>query len=415
MATSGSYDYSLNRNEIIQEALELIGVLDPTETLSSEDAVSCSKSLNLMVKAWTKQDIGLWAKKELALFPSQYGYQYNIGPSSSHHCTASWVKTELASAAAAAATSIVVDSITGFYNSYDRDGIMTAATPGGASSLTLNGALVTNGIAYLTDQRKILIYSDANDSGITFSVTGTDATGAAVTETITGPNTTSVYSTKTYASVSAISVSGAGTGSIEIGQVGEHIGVERTSGVLQWTHAGAAVTTTTITLVTALTTAAAVDNHVYTYNIKAQRPTEILEARLINDDDTDTPLSILSRENYLNINDKRGSDVAGDPVQIYYDKQITNGILNVWPPSNDVKKYIKLTGKYMFDDLDSSTDDFDFPQEWLETLAWNLACRIAPKYGKKLDPVFIAEAKNMFKESKDFDIEMAPVFFGRKF
>ena len=68
MATSKKYNYKANRDEIIQEALELIAVYDPGETLSSEDISACSRSLRLMIQAFRANDIGLWANKEAALF-----------------------------------------------------------------------------------------------------------------------------------------------------------------------------------------------------------------------------------------------------------------------------------------------------------------------------------------------------------
>ena len=48
-----------------------------------------------------------------------------------------------------------------------------------------------------------------------------------------------------------------------------------------------------------LSGAASVDNHVYSYTSKIQRPLEIIEVRRISVDDTDVPLEILSRDEYM--------------------------------------------------------------------------------------------------------------------
>lgn len=100
----------------------------------------------------------------------------------------------------------------------DTDGIAASQTPSGAGSLTLNGALVSSGVATAAMAQRVAITSSGNDSGVTFSVTGKDADGRDVSETgITGPNATTVYSTNYYKDVSDVTISAAGTGNITVG------------------------------------------------------------------------------------------------------------------------------------------------------------------------------------------------------
>ena len=118
----------------------------------------------------------------------------------------------------------------------DTNGICTSQTTSAAANLTLNGALCANingnsvyapsvsGTAATADgawARKIGITSDGNDSGITFTVTGTDVNGKALSETVTGPSSTTVYSTNSTAanfkSVTKIATSAATTGNITVG------------------------------------------------------------------------------------------------------------------------------------------------------------------------------------------------------
>ena len=405
MATSGRYNYKANRDEIIQEALELIAVYDPGETLSSEDISACSRSLRLMIQAFRADDIGLWANKEAALFLQKNTYSYNLGPTGDH-CSLAGVKTELASAAASGVTSITVDSVDGMSDNFDRDGICTASTPSASGSMTLNGALVSNFVAHLPSQRKVLIYSSGNDSGVTFTVTGKNGVGASISETITGPNTTTVYTTKTFLTVTSVLISGAGTGSIEVGCVGDNVGIELDDGTLHWTYLKAALSTT-MNLVTALAGAAAIDNHVYVYDKEIQRPVDIIEARRHDSDDKDTPLILKSRIEYESFSDKISS---GTINSIYYDPQLNNGILKIWPACGDVKDYVLMTVRYPLEDVIASTDDFDMPPEWLEVLAWNLATRIAPKYGKQLSQDFIIRAEGIKEILKDSDRENSSIF-----
>jgi VCBS repeat-containing protein len=70
----------------------------------------------------------------------------------------------------------------------DPDGISTAATLSEAGNLTINGALADGGSVTFDQPRNVTILSASNDTGDTFTVTGTDETGAAQTEAITGAN-----------------------------------------------------------------------------------------------------------------------------------------------------------------------------------------------------------------------------------
>jgi len=103
----------------------------------------------------------------------------------------------------------------------DPDGICEAQTPAGAGNMSLNGALVSGGVATMDYARRLVIASDGNESGVTFTITSTDPDGYTVSEVITGPNATSVESTIYCGDVAQIAISGAGTGNITIGTVDE--------------------------------------------------------------------------------------------------------------------------------------------------------------------------------------------------
>jgi hypothetical protein len=98
--------------------------------------------------------------------------------------------------------------------------ICLSQKPGGAGALTINGAAATAGVATLDTQRIVGITSDANDSGNTLTITGTDGYGRTISETVTGPNTTTVSSTLNYKTVTSITISGAAVGNFTIGTTG---------------------------------------------------------------------------------------------------------------------------------------------------------------------------------------------------
>jgi len=118
----------------------------------------------------------------------------------------------------------------------DADGICTSQTTSAAANLTLDGALTAtiNGNSVYAPSvsstaetadaawaRRIAITSDANDSGITFTVYGTDVNGKALSETVTGPSSTVIYTTSSisavFKSVTRIATSAATTGNITVG------------------------------------------------------------------------------------------------------------------------------------------------------------------------------------------------------
>lgn len=406
MATSGSYNYNRNALEIITEALSLIGAdKGAGETIPAEDVDTCLASLNMMVKAWQAEGIGLWKNVDASLFLEYGEWSYSIG-STGDHCAGSAVKTEVATAAVSGATALVIDATTGMIDSFDRNGIVTAVTPAGAGAITLTGVLVADGIAYLPSQRKVLIYSNGNDSGVTFEITGYDVNGVGVTETITGPNTSTVYSVYDYHTIVSITISAAGTGSIEIGCVGSFVGIELDDGTLQWTNNGAALSTT-FTLIAALTDDVAVDNHVYVYEAKLSRPLEITEVRLRSASGSERPLRIKSRQEYMNLPNKED---AGAANLVYYDPQRINGKLYVWSACNDVQEYIRFTARIPVEDFDAQTDDPDFPQEWFLALSWNLASIIAPKFGNEFSTKNELKALGFKQSVSAFDREDASVF-----
>ena len=112
MATSGSYDYTLNREQLFQESLEILNVYDPISTLSYEDMFSCARTLNIMLKAWQADGLQLWVQKDCVLFLTKDKLKYTLS-STDDHATESHTETAVLTAAVASDTTIYVDSTSG--------------------------------------------------------------------------------------------------------------------------------------------------------------------------------------------------------------------------------------------------------------------------------------------------------------
>jgi len=85
---------------------------------------------------------------------------------------------------------------------------------------TATTLVIADGGPYGNLTETITLTSSANNSGITFDITGTDGNGDAQTETLTGPNSTTVNSASKYLTVTSIIASGGITTQIQAGILG---------------------------------------------------------------------------------------------------------------------------------------------------------------------------------------------------
>lgn len=136
MSTSGSSNFTINRDEIITEAMEICGVIAAGETIPAVDLQSAARKLNMMVKAWVTQGLHLWAMEEATLFLSLGSQSYSLGPTGDH-CTNSYVQTTLSTDEAMNSTSIGITSATGMSAS---DNIGIVLDSGAIHWTTISGA-----------------------------------------------------------------------------------------------------------------------------------------------------------------------------------------------------------------------------------------------------------------------------------
>ena len=102
--------------------------------------------------------------------------------------------------------------------SADADGIAQAQNP--ASTFTLNGALVSGGVAQLGAPRRVLITTTDDETGVTFTVTGTNRAGDVLSEDLAGVNNTTTYTALDFFTVTSVTNSTTLTGNVTIGTNG---------------------------------------------------------------------------------------------------------------------------------------------------------------------------------------------------
>lgn len=112
--------------------------------------------------------------------------------------------------------------------------------------------------------------------------------------------------------------------------------------------------------------------------------------RMQQADTYELPITMISSDEYSLLPDKTSQ---GTPVQIAYTPKVDKTEIFLWPPTDDVENVLLFRCQMPIDIFNATTDEQDFPGEWLRYLAWGLAAELAPVYGLKLDRQMFLEQK----------------------
>lgn len=306
MATSGSTNYSVNRDRMITLALKGAGVIADEETPEASQVQDMTDILNMMLKSFQADGLKLWLRKKATVFLKKSTSKYSLSTTGAH-ATYSYTRTQIKVAAAATDTAIDVDSTSG----------MTA---------------------------------------------------------------------------------------------GDFIGFELDDGTSYWTTVTSVTDSDTVVIPSpGITSAAAVDNYVYFFTTKLERPIRILQAFVRDSSDNDTPVSIVAQNDYMALSSKTSD---GQVTQIHYDPQLSTGDLYVWPETDDVTDTLEIIVQRPVEDMDSATNDFDVPSEWYEAILYGLMERgginfQAPESIMKRVSIM---AQTSLNKAIGFDVENASLF-----
>ena len=118
----------------------------------------------------------------------------------------------------------------------------------------------------------------------------------------------------------------------------------------------------------------------------------------------------MGRIDYLNLPNK---NTSGTPVQFYYDPKIDFGTMFIWPAPTSTDDLMRFTYYRPLEVFADSEDAPDFPNEWIEALVYNLAVRLAPRFGTSLAEIqdVTAIAVALHQNALDWDQDDASVFF----
>lgn len=157
---------------------------------------------------------------------------------------------------------------------------------------------------------------------------------------------------------------------------GMGIGIQLATGNWYWTTINGAPAGNVVTLTAGLSGAANQYAKVMV-GPKPARPTRLLDGFLNQSNGSDMPIRLISKEEYYRFGVKTST---GTPVQVVYDPNLNYGIVNTYPVINASGYTLFLEALTLFEDFAASTDNPDFPQEWLHALIWALAYELAIEY-----------------------------------
>ena len=293
MAKSGSIDFSLNRNQLIELAFYKLGTYSPYESIPSQDMIVASNQLNLMIKSWQLLPYRQWVQTEARVFLEKGKISYNL------------------------------NSSTGDHIANEDDVVETTTTAVVAASATTVALTTTTGMA-----------------------------------------------------------------------ASDNIGIVLSDNTRHWTTIVSVDSSTQVTITTGPTTQANSGASVSVYTSKIERPLRVLQTRHLDIAGYERPCARLNRRDYFDTVDKDASTAT--TTAFYYDCQLDTGKLYIWGSPSTSKESLRITYQRTLNDMDSSIDDFDLPQEWQNAIMWNLVVQLglSGEYGK-VTPRMIEEARQL--------------------
>jgi hypothetical protein len=157
MSTSGTSSFNPAATAIVSMALRKLGVIAEDEEPTGGQYADTVLSLNALVKEWMATGVHVWAEEEAILFFQQGQARYllggtGIGGTGPDNCcdANSWVSMQVAAPIGPGATSVTVNSTTGYngltVNNGDNFGIVLDS--GAAFWTTVSGAPVNNVVTF---------------------------------------------------------------------------------------------------------------------------------------------------------------------------------------------------------------------------------------------------------------------------
>jgi hypothetical protein len=215
---------------------------------------------------------------------------------------------------------------------------------------------------------------------------------------------------------STVAAASAGASSVDIANVGtisaaDTVAVYLDSGALFFTTASSVVGAT-VNLAANLPGSAASGNTVFSYTTAAQNPKDVETALLRDVNNTDTPLSFMTVQDYDYLPNKADPQYFGDPTAIYFERGLyTSTVYTDVGAAIDTRSHIVITYQEPIQDMTANADEPYYPQEWYLALCWGLSEQIAPMFKAKWNEKMEALKANAMAIARQGDAERSSIYF----
>lgn len=193
--------------------------------------------------------------------------------------------------------------------------------------------------------------------------------------------------------------------------VNDEIGIFVNTALRFWSTIVSVDSSTQVTITDSLSDDVNDGSTVFTFTERIQRPLRLLHGRRRAGPPTvsEIPTFPLSHNYYYDLTTR--STAKGLPVEHQYEPKLNEGELFLWPVPSSVDFLFKFTFTQPFQDIDQSSDLTDYPQEWLDSLKWNLAKKIMHEYRLPIPErqEIKEEASETLITVLEFDRENAPM------
>ena len=240
------------------------------------------------------------------------------------------------------------------------------------------------GIAFLANNTGTYILGSQAQTGASYwtnSYMYTNSTGGnAANATTIKCATTSALSIQPQPASNAAST-GALTG-------GMYVGIQLDNGQLYWTIVSSITNGTQFVIQTGLPSASNnINNLIFAFQSVATPPQVIESAVLRDSQQNDTPMTILTLEQWMTNPSKQSAGYIGDPISIYYEPDLygysgqgTGTLYTDVAGAQDTSKAILLSYMTEIQDFVNPIDEMHFPKEWAEALFKGLGRSIHPMF-----------------------------------
>jgi len=183
------------------------------------------------------------------------------------------------------------------------------------------------------------------------------------------------------------------------------------SGALHYSGVSSVVGST-VNLTAALPSSAASGNTVFAYSVAAQNPKDIETAVLRDVNNTDSPLGIMTVQDYDYLPNKADPLYAGDASGIYFERGLsTSRIYTDVGSAIDTRSHIVITYQEPIQDMTVNADAPYYPQEWYLALCWGLTEQIAPMFKANWTPKMESLKNTALTIARQGDAEQSTLYF----